>query len=95
MTALAIDTLEFARSLKASGMPQEQAEATVKMVASIVENNLATKQDIINAKNELNLSLAENNARVESKINDLIKWILGFLVGQAAIIISCMKFIHS
>lgn len=40
------DTLRYSRSLEAAGVSREQAEAHVRIIAEIVEGELATKQDI-------------------------------------------------
>lgn len=40
------DTLSYAKKLKAAGFTQEQAEVQAQALAEIVEERLATKQDI-------------------------------------------------
>jgi len=45
--AMAFDTLAYAKKLKASGFTEEQAEIQAKALAEIVEERLATKQDIL------------------------------------------------
>ena len=40
------DTLKYSRTLEAVGVSRDQAEAHVKIIAEIVEGDLATKQDI-------------------------------------------------
>jgi hypothetical protein len=40
------NTLKYARKLEASGIPREQAEVHVQIIADIVEGDLATKQDL-------------------------------------------------
>jgi hypothetical protein len=40
------DTLRYSRVLEAAGVSRDQAEAHVKIIAEIVENDLATKQDL-------------------------------------------------
>ncbi len=57
------------------------------MIAEVVGDQLATKHDLKKLKNELELKIAELKS-------ELIKWVLGVSVAQAAIIISCMKFVH-
>ncbi len=48
------DTLKYSRILEAVGLSREQAEAHIKIIAEIVEDDLATKQDIKDLKLELN-----------------------------------------
>jgi hypothetical protein len=76
MSHIAFDTLKFAETLKAAGLPEEQAKAIVGAQAAALsealDNTLATKLDI---------------ARVEAEIT-LMKWMLGFvLAGVAALVI--------
>ena len=43
---IAFDTLAYANKLKAAGVPQQQAEVHAETFAEIIEERLATKQDI-------------------------------------------------
>ncbi len=43
---VAFDTLEYAKELEAAGFTAEQAEVQAKALARIVDERLATKQDI-------------------------------------------------
>ncbi len=47
------DTLGYARKLEEVGIPREQAEAHVRIIADIVEGDLATKADLQEVKSEL------------------------------------------
>lgn len=85
--AMTFDTLHFAKKLKENGVPEKQAEVQAEAMAEIIENNLATKRDLKALEVRLELKLAEVKAEV-------IKWVLGVSVAQAAIIIFCMKLIH-
>jgi hypothetical protein len=40
------DTLKYSRTLEAVGVSREQAEAHIKIIAEIVEDDLTTKQDL-------------------------------------------------
>ena len=44
--AIAFDTLAYSKRLIAVGMPPRQAEEQIEIFAEILDNNLATKQDI-------------------------------------------------
>ena len=46
MKAIAFDTLEFAKRLRAAEFTEKQAETLAAAVAEIVESRLATKEDI-------------------------------------------------
>jgi len=60
MPYLAFDTLEFAKKLKAANFTSDQAEALAASIAGLVEERLATKQD-----------LKELEARLEARIKEL------------------------
>jgi hypothetical protein len=47
------DTLKYSRILEATGVSREQAEAHIRIIAEIVEGDLATKADIRELKQEL------------------------------------------
>lgn len=47
------DTLKYSRILEAVGVTRDQAEAHIKIIAEIVEDDLATKQDIRDIRNDL------------------------------------------
>ncbi|WP_449243989.1 hypothetical protein [Desulfobacca acetoxidans] len=60
MRILAFDTLEFAKKLQTANFTEDQAEALAGAVAGIVEERLATKQD-----------LKELEIRLETRIKEL------------------------
>jgi hypothetical protein len=95
MTAITFDTLKFANTLKAAGVPPAQAEAEAVALSEVLEVNLkdlATKED-------LRLEIRDLEQRMEAKIDktasdlkvDLIKWMAGALVAQAAVIATLFK----
>lgn len=77
MPTIAFDTFENVKRLKAVGFTEEQAAEQTKIISELIENRLATKQD-----------LAVLEANVTSKI---IKWVAGMLVAQAAIVATLVK----
>ncbi|MFH1628495.1 MAG: DUF1640 domain-containing protein, partial [Pseudomonadota bacterium] len=81
---LTFDTLAYAKKLKAAGFTEEQAEVQAQAFAEIIEERLATKQDL----KELELAMRRDLAAVKSEI---IKWVAGMLVAQAAIVATLVK----
>ncbi len=78
------DALSFVKQLKAAGLSEDQAEIQAKAINSVLLefqnkrlNELATKQDITS-------EIAR--AKVE-----IIKWVAGMLVTQAAIVATLVK----
>ena len=51
--AIAFDTLAYAKKLKKAGVPEAQAEVHAEAVAEIIDERIATKQDILELKRDL------------------------------------------
>lgn len=57
MKAITFDTHENVKKLTAVGFTEEQAEVQTKIIADLVQEQLATKQDFEKRKNELTIRL--------------------------------------
>jgi hypothetical protein len=79
MSAIILDTLEFAAKLKAGGFTEQQAEAQTRALAEVIEKQLTTKSEIEKHENalrrdletmrvELKRDLKEIELRLEAKI---------------------------
>ena len=79
MASITFDTLAYVKRLKAAGVPEAQAEIQAETFAEIIDEKVATKQD-----------LAILEANVTTKI---IKWVASMLVAQAAIVATLVKLI--
>lgn len=101
-----IDTLAWSKYLTDGGVPKQQAETLVNFVANAVGQSAATKADLSNAKNELQIELAlvKKDLQVEiAKVNkdlqveiahvknDILRWVFGMFIAQAGIIIAAIK----
>ena len=89
--AIVFDTLAYAKKLKAVGFTEEQAEVQAEALAEIVEERLATKHDILELKRDvkqLEISLRHEIAKIKA---DIIMWVAGMLVAQAAIVATLVK----
>lgn len=47
------DTLAYVEALKAAGVPEEQAKAHARSIKALVEDNLATRRDIEDARRDI------------------------------------------
>lgn len=83
-STIVFDTLSFAKKLKSAGFTEQQAEIQAEALAEIIENNLATKRDLKELETRLLVSIAELKA-------DMIKWVAGMLVAQAALVAALVK----
>ncbi|MBA2594664.1 MAG: DUF1640 domain-containing protein [Gammaproteobacteria bacterium] len=74
MSAIAFDTLKFAKRLKEAGFTEEQAEALADAEAELIEQNLATKRDIADLKRdikELEVTLGNEIKQLDVKIEQI------------------------
>jgi hypothetical protein len=53
MSAVAFDTLKFAKRLKEAGFTEQQADALASAQVDLIEANLATKADILGLKRDI------------------------------------------
>jgi hypothetical protein len=75
VTVASFDTLKYANTLKAAGVPEKQAEAQAAVLADALAFNLrdlVTKDDL---KQSMDLLRADLNANFT-----LLKWMVGALV---------------
>lgn len=84
MSAITFDTLKFARTLKDAGVPVEQAEAFANAFRDATSDELVTR-DYLNAR------IADVETRVEAAKADIIKWMAGLLIAQAAVVATLVK----
>jgi len=88
MRTLAFDTLEFAKKLKAANFTQDQAEALAEAIAGIVEERLATKQDLKELEIRLEARLREMELRLR---HDLTLRLGAMLTAAVAIVAAIVK----
>ena len=85
MTTVTFDTLKFVRTLKAAGVPENQAEAFSEAFKDAQsDTELATKYDL----KELELRL---EARINEVKYDMIKWIAGMLIALAGLVAALVR----
>ena len=66
MKAIAFDTLEFVKRLRAANFSEAQAEAMVEAIAAVVTEQLATKADIAELRRELGGDINELRRYLEA-----------------------------
>ena len=86
-SALTFDTLAYVKKLRSAGVPEKQAEIQAETFAEILEERVATKQDL----KELELALKHDLANIKAEI---IKWVAGMLVAQAAIVATLVNLLN-
>ena len=83
------DTLRFVKKLKACGIPEKQAETFAEVqqdaLAECLDNNAATKMDLMRVETSLKSDINKLELKVngiQGNLNVLI-WMVGFLLASA------------
>ena len=71
MTAMAFDTLKFAKRLKEGGFTDQQAETLAQAEAEFIEQNLSTKRDLKELEVALKRDIEELRGGVKRDIDEL------------------------
>ncbi|MGH8605481.1 MAG: coiled-coil domain-containing protein [Gammaproteobacteria bacterium] len=71
MTAIAFDTLKFAKRLKEGGFTDQQAETLAQAEAEFIEQNLTTKRDLKELEVALKRDIEELRGAVKRDIEEL------------------------
>ena len=100
MTNLAFDTHKFVKDLTKAKMPPEQAEALAYHYASLLNDRIATKDDIRLLQSDIKLvqkDLANFEDRFEAKIDSVSKdlWIkvLSAQIATIVVIVGLLKYL--
>lgn len=64
MSNLAFDTHQFVRDLTKANMPEEQAEVLARHYANLLNDRIATKEDIALLRSEIKFNEERLNARI-------------------------------
>ena len=76
----AFDTLKYVETLKAAGVPEEQAKAHVKLQADIADNTLATKADLMEVKRDLKQDIRELELKMTIKLGGMLVLAVGIIL---------------
>ncbi len=81
MPALAFDTHAYVKKLRDAGMPEKQAEVQVEAIAGLIEERVATKQDLAEIHRdiaelhrdiaELHRDIKELEVKLETSLKEL------------------------
>jgi hypothetical protein len=84
MTSVTFDTLQFSKKLQAKGFKPEQAEGISEALQEVINvAEVATKHDLKELDNKLDIRMAELNAEMK-----MVKWMSGAtMAGVISIII--------
>ena len=94
MNILTIDTLELSKRLQTAGVPQEQADAHVRVLAETMRvgvEELTTKGNLTEVKAELKADIARLESKIEAMELRLTIKLGAFLAVFAGIIIAALR----
>ena len=80
--AIAFDTLAYAKKLKSVGFTEEQAEVQAEALAKIIDERLATKQDI--------LALQRDMKEMELRLKHDLTLRLGAMIAASIAIVAAL-----
>ncbi len=84
--AIAFDTHRFVKRLTQTGFTEAQAEALAEEQVTLLNGNLATKRDLLEAKVGLERQLAEVKGDLERQLANVkadmsvLKWMVGLVI---------------
>ena len=79
MSGLAIDTLRYAKRLRAAGFSEEQAEVQAEAPAEAVRDSLVTKVDLNEAVEKLRREIRDVSLTTKADLNEAIEKLRGEL----------------
>ena len=97
MNITTVDTLELSKRLQAAGVPQEQAEAHVRVLAEAMRagsEELATKGDLAAVKAELKADIAAMRSEMQAMELRLIIKLGAFFAVTVGILIAVLRLPH-
>jgi hypothetical protein len=85
MATIAFDTLAYAKKLKQAGVPEAQAEVQAEAMAELVEERLATKQDLQALEERLSSRMQALEERLSSRMQEL-EYKITFRLGSMIVV---------
>ena len=85
-TAIAFDTHAYVKKLTGVGFSEEQAEAQAETLASLIEDRLATKQDLFDVEVALKRELKELELRLVIRLGSLLVVAVGAVAALVKIL---------
>lgn len=91
MTAVAFDTLKFARALREKAkLSPEQAEGLADAMVEVLDGNLATKADVREVRGDIEALKIQTRADIEALRSEMIKWMFGTVGLQTIVILGAV-----
>ena len=92
MTTTTFDTLGYFERLKAAGMPEQQAKVQVEAMQDVVKSYDETSRKELATKGDIQALRMEMVERLANTKHEILKWMIGILIGQTALIVALMAY---
>ena len=90
MATITFDTHLFVKKLTAVGFTEEQAEVFATEQARLIEDQLATKQDLLELETNLRREIKQSELQLQARMSDnkaeMIRWVVGVGMLQITLI---------
>ena len=94
MNAIAFDTLGLARRLREGGFSKTQADSVADALReSFSSGDLATRSDMSSLRAGVTTEIAALRAEISDVKAEIIKWMFGAMLAQAALVVTLVKLI--
>ena len=77
MSSIAFDTHAFVKDMTQAGMPEEQAELLARSQATLIDEKLATKQDLKELESRLCRDMKELELRLTLRLGSMMVVAIG------------------
>ena len=90
MSTLAFDTHAFVKDLTRAGMPEEQAEVLARSQATLIDEKLATKQDLKELELRLTLATKQDLKELELRLTLRLGSMMVVAIGVVAALVKLL-----
>ena len=91
MNYTVFDTHAFVKRLTAAGMPEAQAEVLADEQVRLIDDRLATKEDIAKLQAATKTDLREMELKIEAKLesfkSEIVRWMFGTIGFQTIVVV--------
>ena len=90
MATIAFDTYAFVKELTQAGMPEAQAEVLARSQATLIDEKLATKQDLKELEDHLRRDMRELELRMKHDLTLRLGSMMVIAVGVVAALVKLL-----
>lgn len=95
--AISVDTLQYAKKLREAGASEQTAEIQAEALKEVIENNLATKHDILELRRDVDVHILELRKDIDVLNKDLtirLGGMIAIAVSVLSVLITLLNRFH-